>query len=83
MTSKVSAYVVSDNVAVVGVRATWSAAGGGTAEMTPDGSGWSFIYDPPSGYNTSVTFNLVARDAAGNQSPVRQTSVMVYVTCVG
>jgi hypothetical protein len=76
--------IASDNVGVTGLRATWSAAGGGTRELGLSAGTWSFTYHPPAGYNNvDVTFTLVARDAAGNLSSARQVVVKVWQECVG
>jgi hypothetical protein len=83
LTSTVAAYVVSDNVAVTGVRATWTAAGGGSAELTRNASVWSFVYDPPSNFNGGVNITLVARDAAGNLSAPKVVNVQVSDSCFG
>jgi hypothetical protein len=60
----------SDNVATTQVRISWSGAATGNGLMI-DGPGnqWTFPYSKPNGAPIGkVTFTLVARDAAGNQS---------------
>jgi hypothetical protein len=83
LVTTIAAYVVSDNVAVTGVSATWSAAGGGSANLVLSGSEWSFEYDPPSNFNGIVNFSLVARDAAGNLSAAKIVGVQVWQSCLG
>jgi hypothetical protein len=83
LTTTVAAYVVSDDVAVTGVRATWTAAGGGNAELSYDASVWSFVYDPPSNFDGGVNISLVARDAAGNLSAPKVVNVQVIASCFG
>lgn len=74
-----SAIAVSavDNVGVSGVHLAWTGAESGAAEMS-FGSPWSYGFNPasstPSG---TVTFTMVARDAAGNVSAPATTSVTV------
>lgn len=60
----------SDNVATTQVLISWSGVATGSGSMV-DGPGnqWSFPYAKPIGAPIGkVTFTLVARDAAGNQS---------------
>jgi hypothetical protein len=60
----------SDNVATTQVLISWSGVASGSGSMN-DGPGnqWTFSYTKPSGAPIGkVTFTLVARDAAGNQS---------------
>lgn len=60
----------SDNVATTQVLISWSGVASGSGSMV-DGPGnqWTFPYTKPSGAPIGkVTFTLVARDAAGNQS---------------
>ena len=67
----------ADNVGIIGVHITWTGAESGSAEMS-FGSPWTYTFNPasstPSG---TVTFTLVARDAAGNTSAPATTSVTV------
>jgi hypothetical protein len=83
LTTTVAAYVVSDNVGVTSVTATWVAAGGGSATLAPNGSGWSFVYDPPSNFTGTVAISLVARDSAGNSSTAKTVNVQVWDSCFG
>jgi hypothetical protein len=68
----------TDNVGVAGVTISWSGPESGTAEMT-FGTGWSYGFNPaqttPRG---TVTFTMVARDAAGNTSAPVTTTVLVW-----
>jgi hypothetical protein len=83
ITSTIAA-AVSDNVGVTGVHITWSGVESGAGEMTP-GSSWTFIFNPAQSTPTgTVTFTLVARDAAGNLSDVATTFVDVIAagTCL-
>jgi hypothetical protein len=60
----------SDNVATTQVLISWSGAATGSGSMV-DGPGnqWTFPYTKPIGAPIGkVTFTLIARDAAGNQS---------------
>lgn len=60
----------SDNVATTQVLISWSGVANGSGSMI-DGPGnqWTFPYAKPDGAPIGkVTFTLVARDAAGNQS---------------
>lgn len=67
----------SDNVGVVGVHVTWTGAESGSAELGV-GSPWSFSFNPAqSTPDGTVTFTLVARDAAGNTSAPAATTVQV------
>jgi hypothetical protein len=71
---------VTDNVGVTGVSISWSGGDSGSGAMTQSGSSWTFAYDPPdSSVNTTVTFSIVARDAAGNGSP--PATVTIAVVC--
>jgi hypothetical protein len=78
----ISAYVVTDNVGVTSVSATWTSAGGGSASLNPTGQSWSFTYTAVTGYHGSVVITLVARDAAGNQSAPRQVPIAVNSDCI-
>jgi hypothetical protein len=77
-TSTTVSAVASDNVGVSGVRMTWSQFGGGSAELSLSGGTWRANYDPPSGSQGMITFQLVARDAAGNLSAPRNVAVQVW-----
>jgi hypothetical protein len=78
-TSTVSAFDASDDVGVTGVRATWV---GGSADLVKSGNTWSFVYSPVPNYDGNVPINLVARDAAGNQSVPKQVVIQVTNFCV-
>jgi hypothetical protein len=69
--------VVTDSFGVSSVTATWSGAASGSAPMQRSGSTWTLSYTAPEGTPSgTITFTIVARDAAGNSS---STSVNVQV----
>jgi hypothetical protein len=70
----------TDDKAVTGVSISWSGADSGSGSMTKSGSNWSFTYNPPNTTFGNVTFTLVARDGAGNQSGAK--SFVVNVDCL-
>jgi hypothetical protein len=73
----------SDNVGVTSVAITWTGATTGNKTMTHSGSGWTFVYDV--GTSTAagtITFQLQARDAAGNLSSPTKVSI-TQAGCVG
>jgi hypothetical protein len=61
----------TDNVATTQVRISWAGVASGNGTMTKgQNNQWTFAYAKPNGApDGKVTFTLVARDAAGNQSP--------------
>ncbi len=75
----------SDNVGVAGVRVTWAGADTGSHDMTMVGGKWTSTYDPPSGTNGQVTFSMIAKDVAGNQSSPATATTTVYPigNCLG
>jgi hypothetical protein len=70
----------SDNKGVTGVSISWSGAHAGSGSMSKSGSNWTYTYNPPDHVVGSVTFTMVARDAAGNQSTPK--SFVVSVDCL-
>ena len=76
ITSTIS-VVANDNVGVTGVHISWAGADTGSGEMTA-GASWTFVYNPSQNAQTgTVSFTLVARDAAGNSSAPATTTVQV------
>ena len=76
ITSTIS-VAANDNVGVAGVHITWSGAESGSGEMS-SGASWSFTFNPTQNTQSgTVTFTLVARDAAGNTSAPSTTTVEV------
>lgn len=68
---------VSDAGGVAAVTVSWSGSASGSAPMEFSGGEWSLLYTPPPGTpNGTITFTVVARDYAGNQS---SASVAVQV----
>jgi hypothetical protein len=73
----------SDNVGVTSVAISWSGAATGTAAMTHSGSNWVYVYNAGSSTATgTITFQLQARDAAGNLSSPTKVSI-TQAGCVG
>ena len=70
----------TDNKAVTGVSISWTGAASGSGQMSKSGSTWTFTYNPPDTTFGNVTFTMVARDAAANQSPAKQ--FVVNVDCL-
>jgi hypothetical protein len=71
----------SDNQGVSRVEISWTGVVSGSGLMTP-GSPWTFVFDPPGGYQGGpVTFRLQAFDAAGNASA--RPSFVTEVQCFG
>ena len=69
--------VTSDASGVASVTASWTGAASGSASLQLSGGEWSFVYQPPQGTpNGTITFTVIARDYAGNQS---SASVAVQV----
>ena len=61
--------IVVDNVGVAGVRISWTGLSSGTNQpMSLSGGVWRYGYTAPDPSNGTVTFTIVARDAAGNES---------------
>ena len=67
----------SDNVGVTSVAISWSGAtSSSSVAMTPSGSSWSYVYKTgTSTADGTVTFQVQARDAAGNLSSPTKVSV--------
>lgn len=74
----------TDNVAVTSVSISWTGAESGSAHMTHvSGSKWTYVYDVGSTNSAgTVTFQVQARDAAGNLSSPTKVSV-TQGGCVG
>jgi Bacterial Ig-like domain len=70
----------SDDNAVTSVAISWTGAAVGQASMGGSGASWTYAFDPPDTTFGSVTFHIVARDAAGNVST--ESAVSVFVDCV-
>ena len=76
--------VVTDNVGVTSVQATWSGLPGSGVQLTKSGaSSWSGTFGPfggavPSGQSRTVTITLTARDAAGNSATRSVGPVQVF-----
>ena len=83
-TTATMSAVVTDNVAVTSVQATWSGLPGSGVQLTKTGgSSWSGTFGPfggavPAGQSKNVTITLTARDAAGNTTTRTIGPVRVY-----
>lgn len=61
--------VATDDVGVTGATVSWSGAASGSAPMSSVGGGeWRYTFDPSDTTVGNVSFQMRARDAAGNQS---------------
>ena len=67
----------TDNVGVTAVAISWSGAASGSGSMTRGtGSTWTYVYDVGSSLaGGTVTFQVQARDAAGNLSSPTKVSI--------
>jgi len=68
----------SDDVGVASVTVTWSGQYSGSAPMTLVGSEWRYVFTPPTNETGTITFTVVARDAAGNPSAPAHVVVQHY-----
>jgi len=71
--------LASDNVGVTGVAISWTGAKSGSGEMTKVGSEWRFSLTNTPATSGSVTFTMLARDAAGNLGAPRTQTVTLSV----
>jgi hypothetical protein len=70
---------VSDNVGVTSARMTWTGPGeegGGSRAMSGSGGTWTATLGPFSSQGT-VSYSVIATDAAGNPSTARSGTVSV------
>ena len=68
----------SDDVGVTSVTVTWSGQYSGSAPMSLVGGEWRYTFTPPTNETGTITFTVVARDAAGNQSAPAHVVVQHY-----
>jgi hypothetical protein len=74
----------SDNVGVTAVAISWTGVASNSASMSHGtGSTWTYVYDVGTSLgNGTVTFQVQARDAAGNLSSPTQVSI-TQTGCLG
>jgi len=73
--------VASDNVSVTQVTLSWSGVATGSAPMALVSGTWRYNYDSLNSPEGAMTFQAVARDAAGNASS--PASYNAYMVCLG
>jgi hypothetical protein len=65
----------ADNVGVTKVTLKWSGEFSGSAAMKKVGNEWRYTFTPPTDGGGMITFTATAKDAAGNTSAPKKTTV--------
>jgi hypothetical protein len=73
----------ADNVGVTSVAISWSGATSGSGAMTRSGATWTYVYSAADSTAAgTITFQIQARDAAGNLSAPAKVNI-TQAGCVG